>query len=30
MILTIDAGNTNIAVGLVDEQRLVYHWRLAS
>ena len=31
MILTIDAGNTNIAVGLVNGDReLVCHWRLAS
>ena len=30
MILTIDAGNTNIAVGLVDEGELLYHWRLSS
>lgn len=30
MILTIDAGNTNIAVGLVEREELVYHWRLSS
>ena len=30
MILTIDAGNTNIAVGLVRDRELVHHWRLAS
>lgn len=30
MILTIDAGNTNIAVGLVRDRDLVHHWRLAS
>ena len=30
MILVIDAGNTNIAVGLVRERELLYHWRLSS
>jgi len=31
VILTIDAGNTNIAIGLVnDDRELVCHWRLAS
>jgi len=31
MILTIDAGNTNIAIGLFNaEAELVCHWRLAS
>ena len=30
MILTIDAGNTNIAVGLVRDRELLHHWRLAS
>ncbi|MBU8913887.1 MAG: type III pantothenate kinase [Spirochaetales bacterium] len=30
MVLTIDAGNTNTAIGLFDGQRLDQHWRLSS
>ena len=30
MILTIDAGNTNIAIGLFDGPEPKHHWRLAS
>lgn len=30
MVLTIDAGNTNIAIGLFDGPKIVCHWRLAS
>lgn len=30
MILTIDAGNTNIAIGIVGDRELLHHWRLAS
>jgi type III pantothenate kinase len=30
MILTIDAGNTNIAIGLVRDRELLFQWRLAS
>jgi type III pantothenate kinase len=30
MILTIDAGNTNIAIGLVQNGDLTFHWRLSS
>lgn len=30
MILTVDAGNTNIAIGIVHDAELVAHWRLSS
>jgi type III pantothenate kinase len=30
MVLTVDAGNTNIALGLFDGTELRHHWRLAS
>jgi len=30
MLLTLDVGNTNIALGLFEETQLVSHWRLAS
>jgi len=30
MLLTLDVGNTNIALGLFEESQLVSHWRLAS
>jgi type III pantothenate kinase len=30
MVLTIDAGNTNIAIGIFDGQELAHHWRLSS
>ncbi|MFW5683233.1 MAG: type III pantothenate kinase [Spirochaetota bacterium] len=30
MILTIDAGNTNVAIGLVEDEELRFHWRLSS
>lgn len=28
MLLTIDIGNTNITLGLFDQDELVYHWRI--
>ena len=30
MTLTIDAGNSNIAIGLFDEEEITGHWRLSS
>lgn len=30
MLLTIDIGNTNLTLGLYDENNLVAHWRLAT
>lgn len=30
MICTIDAGNSNIAVGVFDGDRLTHHWRIAT
>jgi len=30
MILVVDVGNTNITVGIYQQDRLTYHWRLAS
>ncbi|MFP4113099.1 MAG: type III pantothenate kinase [Spirochaetota bacterium] len=30
MILTIDAGNTNIAIGLFRDGELAFHWRLST
>jgi len=28
MLLTIDIGNTNITLGLFEQDELVYHWRI--
>ena len=28
MLLALDAGNTNITIGVFDQDRLVRHWRL--
>ena len=30
MILVIDVGNTNMVLGLYENEQLTYHWRLAS
>jgi type III pantothenate kinase len=30
MLLTIDLGNTNLTIGLYQDQKLVHHWRLAT
>ncbi|MGA2504357.1 MAG: type III pantothenate kinase [Anaerolineales bacterium] len=30
MLLTIDLGNTNLTIGLYQEEMLVHHWRLAT
>ncbi len=30
MLLAIDAGNTNLTIGLFEGDRLAYHWRLRS
>ena len=30
MLLAIDIGNTNLAIGLYEAQALVFHWRLAT
>ena len=28
MILVMDAGNSNIILGVYDQDKLVYHWRM--
>lgn len=30
MLLTIDIGNTNVVIGIYDQERLVAHWRMSS
>jgi len=30
MLLTIDLGNTNLTIGLYQEEKLAHHWRLAT
>jgi len=30
MLLTVDIGNTNIVLGLYDNDRLTHHWRIAT
>ena len=30
MILTIDIGNTNIAIGIFKNKKLIHHWRLST
>jgi type III pantothenate kinase len=30
MLLTIDVGNTNLTIGLYEEDALLWHWRLAT
>ena len=30
LLLAIDIGNTNVALGLYQEERLLHHWRLAT
>ena len=28
MILVLDAGNTNIVLGVYDKDMLIHHWRM--
>ena len=28
MILVLDTGNTNIVLGVYDQGKLIYHWRM--
>lgn len=30
MILVFDVGNTNIVLGVYDEKKLIYHWRMST
>ncbi|MBN1303667.1 MAG: type III pantothenate kinase [Anaerolineales bacterium] len=30
MLITIDLGNTNLTIGLFDQEQLAHHWRLAT
>ncbi len=30
MLLALDLGNTNLTIGLYEETRLAWHWRLAA
>ncbi len=30
MLMVIDVGNTNIAIGIFEEKKLIHHWRLST